>query len=97
MENDDGAGNQRGFVRDSPVAGGRRRLRHGGRAVTGQLAGALWSATTMPQQWLEKLVRRETIEALVGPLLAVRDGLRIDDPASAADLTTGVPAPYILG
>lgn len=47
-------------------------------AVTGQLAGALWSAAEIPHRWLQPLVRRQAIEAMVEPLLAIRDRAEID-------------------
>ena len=37
-------------------------------AVTGQLAGALWGASAIPERWLQKLAWREHILALTGDL-----------------------------
>jgi ADP-ribosyl-[dinitrogen reductase] hydrolase len=42
-------------------------------AVTGQLAGALWGASAIPQPWLEALAWREQIHSLADALYAAGD------------------------
>lgn len=41
-------------------------------AITGQLAGALWGASSIPSSWLEKLAWRQEIERLAGELFERR-------------------------
>jgi ADP-ribosyl-[dinitrogen reductase] hydrolase len=40
-------------------------------AVAGQLAGALYGASSIPPEWLDKLAWREEIEELAGDLFAL--------------------------
>lgn len=51
-------------------------------AVTGQLAGAVSSAPAIPKRWVDKLVRRDALLAMVAPLLAVRYRVPIGHPPS---------------
>jgi ADP-ribosyl-[dinitrogen reductase] hydrolase len=41
-------------------------------AVTGQIAGALWGKSAIPQEWLERLAWRDRIEDRARTLLASR-------------------------
>ena len=37
-------------------------------AITGQLAGALWGASSMPEEWLERLAWRSRIDEMAGAI-----------------------------
>jgi ADP-ribosyl-[dinitrogen reductase] hydrolase len=39
-------------------------------AVTGQIAGAMWGVSGIPDRWLARLAQRKRIEALAADLLA---------------------------
>lgn len=48
-------------------------------AICGQLAGAFYGASEIPQSWLDKLVMRNEIEAMAQQLLALSEAQSTDD------------------
>lgn len=50
-------------------------------AVAGQIAGALYGASTIPTEWLEKLAWRERIEALAADLHDAGNAERFEQDA----------------